>query len=198
LTPRSTSTKEALFSAMASAFDPSPSEAWKAFQDRRYQQGESVDGYLADLRRLLILSGLPETVSAQVRLSAAPEGSLDLTKCLLRARVLLHSPQGAMRTSRTANDKRQSRDGKGTALVRRMVLLLILLLLWLIVTTMDKFNLVVIGLFDIHPYPVFMLIYALFAVWLLWIQSPSLTAVNGSKLATTGYVTLTFHRDDER
>ncbi|KAF4714628.1 hypothetical protein FOZ63_013592, partial [Perkinsus olseni] len=29
-------------------------------------------------------------------------------------------------------------------------------------------------------------------------QSPSLTAVNGSKLATTGYVTLTFHRDDER
>ncbi|KAF4699068.1 hypothetical protein FOZ62_032195, partial [Perkinsus olseni] len=28
--------------------------------------------------------------------------------------------------------------------------------------------------------------------------SPSLTAVNGSKLATTGYVTLTFHRDDER
>ncbi|KAF4752572.1 hypothetical protein FOZ63_016619, partial [Perkinsus olseni] len=121
LTPRSTSTKEALFSAMASAFDPSPSEAWKAFQGRKYQQGESVDGYLADLRRLLILSGLPETVSAQVRLSAAPEGSLDLTTCLLRARVLLHSPQGAMRTSRTADDKRQSRDGKGSTHRRRII-----------------------------------------------------------------------------
>ncbi|KAF4750573.1 hypothetical protein FOZ63_001376 [Perkinsus olseni] len=65
---------------MASALDPLPFEAWWALQDHKYQQNESADGYLADLRRLLVLSGLPETVSAQVRLSAAPEASLGLSR----------------------------------------------------------------------------------------------------------------------
>ena len=93
---------EAVRDALYSAFAMDSLAAYDAYASRRLQPGESVDVYLADLRRLATLyggvpdralacafiAGLPDSVRSTIRAGTRAE-SLELASIVARARAVL-------------------------------------------------------------------------------------------------------------
>ncbi|KAF4685365.1 hypothetical protein FOZ60_006628 [Perkinsus olseni] len=83
-----TATKGALVTAMEAAFSPTKSDAWVQFQARDFREGTDPSTAPSVLAERFV-AGLPSSAAEQIRLLAAPEGELDLSKAVLRARTLL-------------------------------------------------------------------------------------------------------------
>ena len=110
--------------ALTSAFGVNPFKAYEDFALRRWQGGEPVDAYFADLRRLARLAGiednvllkrafvvgLPERVSCELRATARVE-QLGLDALIYKARAFLseqmegHVVAAARTPARTTNVK---------------------------------------------------------------------------------------------
>lgn len=118
-----------LKAALLLAFGVNSYVAYEQLQRRMYQEGEAVDVYLADLKRLVTLmgqttpepllkcafmAGLPSNISVQLKSVAAVE-TLDLNGLVTRARMMMSAGEGDM--SCAAGVRRQkscfSCNGKG-------------------------------------------------------------------------------------
>ena len=99
--------------ALYTAFGMDESLAWKQFIGRRLCPGETVDVYLADLRKLSVafggvsdrvlgcafMEGLPEDVSRLMRASSKP-GEMGIDQQLARARTIVKEAEHAAAAAR--------------------------------------------------------------------------------------------------
>ena len=111
---------EAVRNALYNAFAMDPLAAYDAYTSRRLQPGESVDVYLADLRRLATLyggvpdralacafiAGLPDTVRSTIRAGTRAE-SLELVGIVARARAVLSDERVSLAAAATRGEARK-------------------------------------------------------------------------------------------
>ena len=103
LTDKEKNDYEALKSALTKAFSPNKFSAYEAFVSRRLVQGEAVDVYLSELRRLgrlvskdlpeewlkcAFVNGLPDDVKLQLKAATAVD-SMAVAAVVERARIIL-------------------------------------------------------------------------------------------------------------
>ena len=112
---------ERLVGALQAAFSPSPFSAYEELQQRHYRQGEAVDAYLADIKRLLALAGgfkdppdmlvkssfvtgLPQDVKKQL-LAMSDAGELSVGELVVRARAVLSASESGVACAGVGRDR---------------------------------------------------------------------------------------------